>query len=106
MKTLRPPRRNMSLFPVYWFRVCRVIFAPPPSLLPPPPSRQTYVQHLISRQHAEVWELLRDPRCHVYVCGDSTMGEEVKAEVRPRVRVPAPRFCVLCRPTTWLVVRV
>ncbi|CAM9350750.1 unnamed protein product, partial [Ectocarpus fasciculatus] len=41
-----------------------------------------YVQDLISRQHSSVWELLRNPACHVYVCGDSAMGEEVKAEVR------------------------
>lgn len=58
-----------------------------------PRTRQTYVQHLVSRQHAKVWELLRDPRCHVYVCGDSTMGEEVKAEVRVYLcLVPVLRF--------------
>ncbi|CAM9667313.1 unnamed protein product, partial [Scytosiphon promiscuus] len=43
---------------------------------------KTYVQHLIGRQHAKVWNVLRDPSCHVYLCGDSSMGEEVKAEVR------------------------
>ncbi|CBN77672.1 Nitric oxide synthase, oxygenase domain protein [Ectocarpus siliculosus] len=39
------------------------------------------VQDLISRQQASVWELLRNPTCHVYVCGDSA-GEAVKAEAQ------------------------
>eukprot|EP00752_Nemacystus_decipiens_P005386 g4883.t1 len=58
---------------------------------------KTYVQHLISRQHAEVWELLRDPNCHVYVCGDSSMGEEVKAELMMATlrRSPMDRFAVV-----------
>ncbi|CAN0280898.1 unnamed protein product, partial [Ectocarpus sp. 6 AP-2014] len=38
---------------------------------------------LISRQQASVWKLLRNPACHVYVCGDSAMGEAVKAEAQP-----------------------
>lgn len=42
---------------------------------------QTYVQHLIGKQQPKVWELMRDPKCHTYVCGDSSMGEDVKAEV-------------------------
>ncbi|CAM9742243.1 unnamed protein product, partial [Ectocarpus sp. 4 AP-2014] len=41
------------------------------------------VQDLISRQHASVRKLLRNPACHVYVCGDLAMGEAVKAEAQP-----------------------
>ncbi|CAN0314549.1 unnamed protein product, partial [Ectocarpus sp. 6 AP-2014] len=40
------------------------------------------VQDLISRQQASVWELIRNPTCHVYVWGDSA-GEAVKAEAQP-----------------------
>lgn len=53
------------------------LFFPTPSLV-----CQTHVQHLIGIQHAKVWGLLRDPSCHVYVCGDSATVEEAKAEVR------------------------
>ena len=42
---------------------------------------QAYVQHVIGQQQSSVWELLSKPNCHTYVCGDSSMGEEVKAEV-------------------------
>lgn len=54
-----------------------------PRTLPP---RQTDVQQLISQQHEEVWALLRHPKCHVYVCGDSSLGEETTAEVCGRSR--------------------
>lgn len=43
---------------------------------------QTYVQHLIAQKHIKVWQFLRHPACHVYICGNSSMAEEVKAEVR------------------------
>lgn len=44
--------------------------------------RQTNAQQLISKYHDEVWDLVSDPLCHAYVCGEAAMGEEVKAEVR------------------------
>ena len=44
-------------------------------------SFQTYVQHLIGQLQSQVWELLSNLNTHIYVCGDSAMGEEVKAEV-------------------------
>lgn len=39
------------------------------------------MQHLICKQQQKVWELMDNPKCHTYICGDSSMGEEVKAEV-------------------------
>lgn len=54
------------------------------------------MQHLIRKHQQKVWELISDPKCHTYICGDSSMGEQVKAEVsrgqtyRPRGR---PNIC-------------
>ncbi|CAM9554633.1 unnamed protein product, partial [Ascophyllum nodosum] len=42
---------------------------------------KTYVQHLIAKHRKGVWEIVRDNNCHIYVCGDSSMGEEAKVEV-------------------------
>lgn len=42
---------------------------------------QTYVQHLIAQTHLKVWQFLGHPACHVYICGNSSMAEDVKAEV-------------------------
>lgn len=49
--------------------------------LSPDGAVQTYVQHLIAQKHIKVWQFLRHPACHVYICGNSSMAEEVKAEV-------------------------
>ncbi len=38
---------------------------------------KVYVQHLLQKNSREIWELLRDPRCHYYVCGDSKMADDV-----------------------------
>lgn len=40
------------------------------------------MQDAIGEKQSEVWELLSNPNCYTYVCGDSSMGEGVKAEVR------------------------
>eukprot|EP00904_Undaria_pinnatifida_P005299 jgi/Undpi1/189/HiC_scaffold_1.g00186.m1 len=42
--------------------------------------KKTYVQHLIGQLQSEVWELLSNLNTHIYVCGDSAMGEDVKSE--------------------------
>jgi sulfite reductase alpha subunit-like flavoprotein len=36
-----------------------------------------YVQHLIGRQSHDLWEVLSQPDCHYYVCGDAKMADEV-----------------------------
>ena len=36
-----------------------------------------YVQHLIGRQSEDLWEVLSQPDCHYYVCGDAKMAEDV-----------------------------
>ena len=38
---------------------------------------KVYVQHLMREQADEVWEILRHPKCHYYVCGDSKMAADV-----------------------------
>lgn len=32
---------------------------------------KVYVQHLMEQQGAALWQLLQQPSCHVYVCGDA-----------------------------------
>jgi hypothetical protein len=41
------------------------------------PARKVYVQNLIAEQRDKVWQLLKHPRCHYYVCGDSKVGGRV-----------------------------
>jgi sulfite reductase alpha subunit-like flavoprotein/nitric oxide synthase oxygenase domain/subunit/hemoglobin-like flavoprotein len=36
-----------------------------------------YVQHLIDRQSKDLWDVLSQPNCHYYVCGDAKMADEV-----------------------------
>ena len=36
-----------------------------------------YVQHLIDRQSKDLWDVLSQPDCHYYVCGDAKMADEV-----------------------------
>ncbi|MBC8152383.1 MAG: nitric oxide synthase oxygenase, partial [Bacteroidetes bacterium] len=36
-----------------------------------------YVQHLISQDSESLWEVLSQPNCHYYVCGDARMADEV-----------------------------
>ncbi|WP_157579285.1 nitric oxide synthase oxygenase [Spirosoma montaniterrae] len=41
--------------------------------------QKTYVQHLIGQHHPDVWAMLKQPDCHVYICGDARMADEVMA---------------------------
>lgn len=36
-----------------------------------------YVQHLIGQHSRDLWEVLSQPDCHFYVCGDAKMADEV-----------------------------
>ena len=36
-----------------------------------------YVQHLISQQSRDLWQVLAQPDCHYYVCGDAKMADDV-----------------------------
>ena len=36
-----------------------------------------YVQHLIGQQSRDLWEVLAQPDCHYYVCGDAKMADDV-----------------------------
>lgn len=38
-----------------------------------------YVQHLIGQHSEDLWEVLSQPDCHFYVCGDAKMADEVFA---------------------------
>jgi sulfite reductase alpha subunit-like flavoprotein/nitric oxide synthase oxygenase domain/subunit/hemoglobin-like flavoprotein len=38
-----------------------------------------YVQHLIGQQSKDLWEVLSQPDCHYYVCGDAKMADDVFA---------------------------
>jgi sulfite reductase alpha subunit-like flavoprotein len=38
-----------------------------------------YVQHLIEQQATDLWQVLSQPDCHYYVCGDARMADEVFA---------------------------
>ncbi|MBC3786961.1 nitric oxide synthase oxygenase [Spirosoma utsteinense] len=38
-----------------------------------------YVQHLIGQQSQDMWEVLLQPDCHYYVCGDAKMADDVFA---------------------------
>ncbi|RYC68078.1 nitric oxide synthase oxygenase [Spirosoma sordidisoli] len=38
-----------------------------------------YVQDLMGRQGAAIWEVLSQPDCHYYVCGDAKMADDVFA---------------------------
>ena len=38
-----------------------------------------YVQHLISQHSQDLWEVLSQPDCHFYVCGDAKMADDVFA---------------------------
>ncbi len=38
-----------------------------------------YVQHLIGQHSASLWEVLSQPDCHYYVCGDAKMADDVYA---------------------------
>lgn len=36
-----------------------------------------YVQHLIGQQSQDLWEVLSQPDCHFYICGDAKMADDV-----------------------------
>ncbi|MCX4242011.1 nitric oxide synthase oxygenase [Paraliomyxa miuraensis] len=38
---------------------------------------KVYVQHLMQDKAAELWAVLSDPRCHVSICGDAKMADDV-----------------------------
>jgi sulfite reductase alpha subunit-like flavoprotein len=38
---------------------------------------KVYVQDLMQDNAAALWQLLSQPRCHYYVCGDAKMAEDV-----------------------------
>lgn len=40
-----------------------------------------YVQHLIGRHSKDLWDVLSQPNCHYYVCGDAKMADEVFEEL-------------------------
>jgi hypothetical protein len=46
-----------------------------------PGQPKEYVQHRIGKIQKEVWDLLKDDKCHYYVCGDSNMAEDVYDEL-------------------------
>ena len=40
---------------------------------------KVYVQHLIGRHGKDLWDVLSQPDCHYYVCGDAKMADDVFA---------------------------
>jgi sulfite reductase alpha subunit-like flavoprotein len=38
---------------------------------------KVYVQHLMQTRAEELWEVLSQPDCHVCICGDAKMGDDV-----------------------------
>lgn len=46
-----------------------------------PTKPKEYVQHRISVVRSEVWDFLKNDKCHYYVCGDSNMAEDVYEEL-------------------------
>ena len=47
-----------------------------------PDRPKEYVQHVVARRRDAVWEILSDPNCHYYICGDSQMAEDVFGELK------------------------
>lgn len=45
-----------------------------------------YVQHLIGRHSQDLWEVLSQPDCHFYVCGDAKMADDVYAALMTIVK--------------------
>ncbi len=41
--------------------------------------RKIYVQHLIEQHQSDLWAMLQLPDCHVYICGDARMADDVMA---------------------------
>ncbi len=39
--------------------------------------QKMYVQHLIGQHAKDVWQVLSQPNCHYYVCGDAKMADDV-----------------------------
>lgn len=39
--------------------------------------KKSYVQHLIAEHGPEIWNVLRAPKCHYYICGDAKMADDV-----------------------------
>jgi sulfite reductase alpha subunit-like flavoprotein/nitric oxide synthase oxygenase domain/subunit/hemoglobin-like flavoprotein len=39
--------------------------------------QKTYVQNLMQQQPQQVWQMLSNPKCHYYVCGDAKMADDV-----------------------------
>jgi len=52
-----------------------------------PGQPKEYVQHRISKIRDDVWGLLKDDKCHYYVCGDSNMAEDVYDELFRTVKI-------------------
>jgi sulfite reductase alpha subunit-like flavoprotein len=46
-----------------------------------PGKPKEYVQHRICKIQDKVWSMLKDDKCHYYVCGDSNMAEDVYEEL-------------------------
>ena len=42
-----------------------------------PGHRRMYVQHVLEQEPKEVAEFLLQDQCHVYVCGDCSMADDV-----------------------------
>src|SRR5690606_21359868 len=38
---------------------------------------KVYVQHIMQGRAEDVWEMLSNPRCHVCICGDAKMADDV-----------------------------
>jgi NAD(P)H-flavin reductase len=60
---------------------------------PPQSAPKTYVQHRVAARAADLRRLLLQQNAHVYVCGATSMGREVKEAVC-QVRADKMTVCV------------
>lgn len=46
------------------------------------PNRKVYVQHLLQQNKKQIYQLMQDRQCYIYVCGGVKMGQDVHETIK------------------------
>jgi sulfite reductase alpha subunit-like flavoprotein len=64
-------------------------------------NKKVYVQHLLSQNAKEIWELIDSESASIYVCGGVKMGHDVTKALKEIGCTQGVKCCLAMPRTTW-----